>query len=265
MRGTKASVKARHNAILAYLSSHNKVTTKELARLHNVSEVTIRRDLDELSNNNLIVRTHGGVHISRAAARTFSYPEKEKAAKQSKQLIADRVAEMVPEGSTVFCNSGSTVFAILERLSRKNVTVITNNTHVFPIQPDAVYNLICTGGNYNHETESFVGSLATKIIEEATADLCIMGAGGVSADFGVSTNDLGQVAINAAMAANCKGQVILAVDGKKIGKKCYFRSLLPKQIDLIVTDTSADPYELDAMRVQGIKVILIDKDNEEMS
>ncbi len=259
MRGSKADIKARHNLILAYLSAKGKATIEELAEIHGISQVTIRRDLEQMSKDNLIVRTHGGASINTEKIHSASYIEKDRSARSNKQIIADYVAGIVPEGSTIFCNSGTTICAIMERLEKKNVVVVTNNTHIFPIKPDVIYKVVSTGGSYNHKTESFVGDLATRIVSSMTADMCILGASAVNADFGVSTNDLGQPMVNSAMAENCKGKIILAVDGKKIGKKKVFRSLTIDQINIIVTDHTADIYEVERLEEAGIEVIFADE------
>ncbi len=134
--------------------------------------------------------------------------------------------------------------------------MITNNAFA----PSAVWNdsieLIMTGGECRNHSKSLVGSFALNTINRVISNFCILGANGISR-IGLTTSVYAETQVNEAMVNRCNGKVIVVADGTKIGKSYNFISIPLKPIHTLITDTTADPQELDILRQLGIDVIQV--------
>lgn len=248
----------RRESILRHLEEHGETSVNELSSRLGMSEMTIRRDLRRMEERGVLRRFHGGA-ASREQVREVAYFEQKGAANlREKNLIAEAIAGMVPVGSTVFCNAGTTTLAVMSRIRNENVRIITNNALAPSLAADGSGELICTGGLYQERTRSFGGEFATYIISKTHADVCVLGVNGVSAASGVTTAVYNETLINEMMARRCKGQTIIAADGSKIGKVSYFTSMPLSRITMLVTDSSADMEEVARMRDAGLQVRIVD-------
>ena len=139
----------RQKKMIEYIEAHTSAQIHELSEQFNVSEATVRRDLDELDRQGALRRTHGGaIKMDRSTSYEHMYSEKIGLMAHEKQHIAQRAAQMVRPGDTVMIDSGTTTFFIAQALSaHENLTIITNDLYIAfqtPIHPSST--LIVTGG-----------------------------------------------------------------------------------------------------------------------
>lgn len=232
------------------------MTVEALARASGASTATIRRDLAHLARRGMIVRTRGGARAATAerpeGLRDVRYPD-------AKRRIAAAVARMLPAGTlTVAVGGGTTTAEVARELAaRSDLTMITNSltiAHVAAREPGC--RVLMTGGRLRLPSLELVGPLAERSFASVSVAFAMLGADGVSADGGVATHDEAEARTNHAMIAGARRTVVVA-DGSKIGRTAPVRIATAGEIDLLVTDRSADPAEVRRLRSAGASVVIV--------
>ncbi len=259
MKQSRTVILQRRERILRLLLERGEVQVRDLCTQFSTSEITIRRDLQEMEQRGLLRRFHGGARAKQQTQEMVYFEDKRTARKYEKDLIADALVEMIAPGSTLFLNAGTTTLAVMSRIRDYNIRVITNNAMSTSVLAGGTAELICTGGEYQDRTRSFCGDFATYIISKVYADVCILGVNGVSISGGVTTTVYNETQLNEMMAKRCQGKTIIAADGSKIGKTYCFTCMPLTQVDVLVTDNSADMSEIEQIRSLGLEVIIVGK------
>jgi DeoR/GlpR family transcriptional regulator of sugar metabolism len=175
----------------------------------------------------------------------------------AKIAIAKMAAAMISNGDTVFINGSSTALYILEHMENVQASVITNNARSIDCTVPESVDRILTGGEVYGNRQSLVGEFALDTIRKVIANKCFLGVNGISATGGVTSSFVQEVAVNRSMIAQCSGQKIVVADGSKVGVRQNFFDYGLEQITHLITDSSADPRELDQIRAKGVEVIVV--------
>lgn len=232
---------------------------KELSDYFEVSELTIRRDLEFLEAKGEVTRFFGGAKIKENNALQ-KFEEKTVIHREEKEAIGEYVAGLVKEKTSVFMNSGTTVLEVLKNLTDKNIVLITNNAFAGRILENSNCDLLCTGGMFNNVTKSYLGEFSTRLIEEIFAEMAIMGVNGISAEYGITTSAFQETTIFSMMLERCRGLKIVVTDGSKVGRVKNYKSADIGRIDMLVTTSAANPDELEKIRNAGVEVVLADEE-----
>ena len=142
----------------ACIRRHKMLTNQELCEMFSISMQTLRRDLKELEKRGVISKVYGGVVYNEEVATSIpSIKERLNAAEQEKIRIGKTAASLVEEGDVIFVDSGTTAYRMIPYLHHlEKVTVVTHSLHVLSVAVQHPHlNVICLGGNLNHETLSF--------------------------------------------------------------------------------------------------------------
>jgi len=205
----------RHHRMLGFLEKHRRAGLADLLGLTGASPATLRRDLDFLSGQDLVVRQHGVVLHPSAAAAEPSLLQKSQSGLLAKRKIATRAAKLVPEGATVFVDSGTTCLEVSRILrSRPSLTIITNSLPVIAAHEQFQAKLIVVGGERRDVSGALVGSLASGAFSALKADVALIGASGLDVDSGPGTTELLERDIKTAWIRNAR-RVVLLSDGSK--------------------------------------------------
>lgn len=259
MKNSKEMIQDRQNGILEYLRKNSSADINLLANLFHVTPMTVRRDLDVLESQGYVRRFFGGVeYISVPGGTTVPQPDAAAVSSQ-KTAIARAAAAMIEDGDTVFMNSSSTALLALEELGNKSIFVITNNGRSLYAKRGSNVELFLTGGTVYGQKQSLVGEFALKTLSQVTATKCIIGVSGISVTGGITSTVVQETTINHQMLARCSGEKIVVAEGFKIGLKHNFFSGNASDITHLVTDSTADPVQLEKLRQQNIQIILVDQ------
>lgn len=229
----------RQQFILSQLKDSGIVSVSDLAQELGVSELTIRRDLDQLASRGLVERTHGGATERRSLAIEPDYPQKLLEYPIEKEAIGASAASLVAEGDTLYINSGSTTLAVIQAIARRNihVTIVTNNADaIWACKESEKVRLIFTGGVYRDRSHSTSGSLSSLIIKEINANKAIIGVDGFSPSAGLTTPILEEAETTRAMVEQTVGEVIVVAAANKIGVVSNFRTIDLDGVDTLITD-----------------------------
>lgn len=259
MKQSQATVRRRHQKILEYFKNETSLSVKDLSERLKVSDLTVRRDLDGLANKGLIKRFHGGARvIDSRVLDTPEYDNKNILYHDIKVAIAKVVASYIKDGDTVFLNGGTTTFEIIKYIKDRSITIVTNHAIAYSlVGGNCRASLLCTGGEYSPKTKSYSGLLATTLINKLFANICILGVNGVTFNEGLTSAYYPEILINEEFINRTNGLKIIAADGSKLGKVFGFTSASIDNIDILITDSSADPEELAKLRKSHIEIILV--------
>src|SRR5512140_3111876 len=249
----------RRREIVAGLKRDGRCLVADLARRLDVSEVTIRQDLDALERDGVLRRTHGGaiLNVKIGLERPFQVEETSHTAE--KERIAAAAVDLVSSGDTLILDVGTTVTAAARQLveQKKRPTVFTNGLNIAAIlEADDEITTIVTGGTLRSKQHSLVNPFAEFILPRIHADLAFIGVNGIEAEHGVTNVNVAEAEMKALFVKASRRRVVLA-DSSKIGKVALARFADVQEIDLLITDVGADEEDVAVMRAKGLEVKLV--------
>lgn len=248
----------RRQIILSQLESRGAVRVDELSELFEISEMTVRRDLDLLEAEGLLERTHGGAMALHAITAERRYREKDGENREVKAAIAKAAAGRVEDGETVLINSGSTTRQVLLHLAHRPLRIITNNAAAAVDLPDDISaEILLLGGRFRSASGCVVGDWAARLLDELAPTRAILGADGISLRDGVSSPIPEEAALTRLMIERTPGKVTLVADSGKIGRMCAFRICRLQDINEIITDSSMAPGLAEDFERSGVVVVRI--------
>ncbi len=247
----------RRAKILEMLENKGQVRIPELSKIFNVSEVTIRNDLEQLEQKNLLIRTRGGALKIQRVGIDYNLNLKSKKHKAEKEKIGIKAASLVNDGETIILDSGTTTFELAKNLSGINdLTVITNALNIAGLLVDyPEIKVIMPGGTLRRNSLSLIGAIAEESIQNYFCDKLFLGVDGIDSVFGISTPNAEEAHLNKLMIRNSK-EVIVVTDSSKFGKRSFVLIESIDKIDTVVTDKGIPEEEYQKLISLGKKVIL---------
>ena len=241
-----------HQEIENLVQQHGYVSTEDLVDQFKVSPQTIRRDLNELADENKIRRHHGGATIPLSSVNT-AYTTRKVMQLNEKDTIAEALAKHIPDGATLFIDIGTTPESVAKALvkNHKDLRVVTNNINVAMIlmaNPD--FKVILAGGEVRNRDGGIVGEATLDFIKQFRLDFGILGISGIDYDGSLLDFDYHEVRVKKAIIENSRS-VYLAVDHTKFGRNAMVNLGSITELQMIITDQ--EPPE---------EIVVILKDND---
>ncbi len=243
----------RRRKIVDVLESDDRAQVGELAARFGVSQSTIRRDLQLLSETGVVERTHGGVLPPSRFEPSFGQKETEN--RGQKRAIARAAAKLVQPGHTVFLDGGTTTLELARELRTRSDITIASNSVPIAVELANRVRLILTGGSVKESTLALVGPIAERSIEQMHVDIAFIGMNGVSSGAGFTTPTWEEAATKVRMIRAGRLAVVLA-DSSKLGTVTFAHVARADEVDLLITDEAASGAEVEALRSAGLQVRL---------
>lgn len=239
------------------LSGAKRIT--DLAEALGVSEVTIRRDVEQLAGQGLVDKVHGGVtanSLSSTVEPPFSFNSmRERAAKDAMALVA---ADLVRPGMAIALMGGSSVYALAKRLRDvASLTIVTNSVPIsdlFAQNPRADQTVVLTGG-VRTPTDSLVGNIASEVFSRFNLDLVFMGTHGMDSEFGFSSPNLVEAETNREVIRRAAKFVVLA-DHTKWGIRGFTSFANFDTADIVITTEGISRNSLATLK-QNVKDVRV--------
>jgi len=251
----------RKAQLAAYVAEAGQVTVGALAERFGVSLDTVRRDLDQLSTDGVVVRTYGGaVSPSTLSRSDRAVDVRLKMQEREKEKIAALAASLVQDGSIIMINGGTTTLALARHLrNHRDLTVATNNLLVPPaLSPSVIHDLYVFGGPVRSVTLATVGPVSFRAADgselDISCDLALIGVGAISADAGYTTSNLAEAAMMRQMISRAARVAILA-DSSKFGRRLFAQVAALSSADYLVTDSTPPPDLVDALVANEVELI----------
>lgn len=217
--------------------------------------MTIRRDLNILEDQGIVQHKHGYAEI---IANTPSEGRtKNPWIEKIKLKLAKQAVKYINPNETIFINSSSTAINLMDYLTSKNNTIITNNIEATRKKMGETNTLVLTGGEVRFPKEALIGQIAVDYLEKIYADVTFIGCAGIS-KHGISSNNLYEARINRMMIEHTHAnRVVVLADYRKIGHNSNFTSGSLSNISYLITDSHADIQALKEIEQAGVTVIQI--------
>jgi DeoR family glycerol-3-phosphate regulon repressor/DeoR family fructose operon transcriptional repressor len=251
----------RKAQLAAFVADTGQVTVGELAERFGVSIDTVRRDLDQLAAEGILVRTYGGaVSLSTVSRTDRAVDQRLTVQEQEKEKIAALAGALVQDGSTIMINGGTTTLALARNLGQhRDLTVATNNLLIpGALPPSAVRDIYVFGGAVRALTLATIGPVSFRANTGAeldiSCDLALIGVGAVAADAGYTTSNLSEAAMMQEMISRAARVAILA-DSSKFGRRLFAQVSELGAADYLITDTAPAPELRDALEASGVEVL----------
>lgn len=247
----------RRERIQEYLALHRIVPSSQLSVMLNVSEATIRRDLEWLEQEGVVERTHGGAILSQRVNLEPTYLNRALRYPEEKRRIGIAAATEIKDGDIVFINSGTTTTQVIRNIrSLADVTIITNNLSAAIEIGEVTYDLLLVGGSFQSKSNSVAGRFAIENINEVYASKAIIGVDGISLKYGLTVPSNAEAEIVRLMCERTRGPISVVADHSKWGVVSNFEIAKIDEIHKIITDEGFDIRAQAALATRSVEVVL---------
>lgn len=226
----------RRSRMLEYVIDNERVDVSELAGMFAVSQVTVRKDLDQLEKRGLIRREHGyavAIAPDNLHSRLAFHHD-------LKRRIAAAAAELVPNGATVMIESGSCCALLADALGRtkRGVTIVTNSAFIADyVRPAAGLSVVLLGGDYQPESQVTVGPLVEECLQSFHVEQLFVGIDGYTIEAGFTARNHLRAAVVKAMAKRAE-EVIVLTESLKFPRQGAVPLLPVNAVNRLITDTN---------------------------
>lgn len=246
--------KERQAFILHQINLHNRVLSSTLCQEINVSEDTIRRDLQDLAEEGKVIKVHGG-----ALSHSFnhsSFPTTNIYSQAEKKIIGEKAAKLVEDGMFVLTTGGTTIVELARSLpANLKATFISGS---IPVVLEYMYHplidVIVIGDKVSKNSKLTFGGEAITKIKQIKSDICFLGVNAIDVVHGITDNDFDVVQIKRAMIESTQKVVCLSIS-EKINSRQPIQVCGIKKVDILITELPPDDPLLSPYIDAGIKVL----------
>ncbi|TKC12430.1 DeoR/GlpR transcriptional regulator [Pedobacter polaris] len=244
--------KERHDIVMRQINLHNRVLTSDLVQLLNVSEDTIRRDLQEMSDANLLYKVHGGA-LSKSYHSTFD--DSTVYAKDAKIIIAKKTIPLIKDGMVVLTGGGTTIIELVKQLPENlQATFFTISPLVaVELAKYRKVEVILIGGLFSKNSQITYGGHVISQLSEINADLCLLGTSALHPVDGLTDTDWEINQLKKTMMNSSRKSAVLCISEKlNISLRLKVASL--ENINYLITELDPTDQKLDDYQVKGLKL-----------
>lgn len=253
-------MKERQTQIIRLLGQEERISVARLSELLDTSQVTIRKDLDQLEEQGFVRRQHGfAIQMSQdnvAGRLLFRY--------EVKLSIARRAAALVSDGETVMIESGSTCALLTRELakSRREVTVVTNSAFLADfVKDEGSLRVVLLGGDYQPESKVTVGAIARLAARQFYVDKLFCGTDGFTEDYGFTILNHLRAETVAEMGRRAN-RVIVLTDSTKFHQRGVANQFAFREVDTVITDDGIPPETKQLLEEQHLQVLWVKSEQE---
>lgn len=245
--------KERHDFIMRQINLHNRVLTSDLVQLLNVSEDTIRRDLQELSDENRLYKVHGGA-LSKSYHSTFD--DSTVYAKDAKINIAKKAISLIKDGMFVLTGGGTTIIEMAKQLPEAlQATFFTISPLVaVELAKYPKIEVVLIGGLFSSNSQITYGGQVINQLSEINADLCLMGTSAIHPEDGLTDTDWEINQLKKVMLASSKKTAVLCI-AEKLNISLRLKVAGLDQISYLITEIEPDSPELKSYQLKDLEIL----------
>ena len=258
----RPALPARRRADLArFIQRSGQATVGELAEQFGVSLDTVRRDLEHLGERGVITRTHGGAvpneELATAQLAMADRPFALRDNPEHKHAIGAAAAELITDGHTILINGGTTTLEVVRALrNQRDLSVVTNNVQVpGALPPGVVRHCYLIGGRYEPDSMVTIGPMAFTGSTGISADVALIGVGGIDAQAGLSTTNLDEARLIREMIDSAS-MVIVVADSSKFWRRSFAHICPLDTVTTLVTDAAPNQELAEALAGADVEVIV---------
>lgn len=245
--------KERHDYVMRQINLHNRVLSSDLVQMLNVSEDTIRRDLQEMSDDNLLYKVHGGA-LSKSYHSTFD--DSTVYAKEAKTTIAKKTIALIKDGMVVLTGGGTTIIELVKQLPENlQATFFTISPLVaVELSKYPKIEVILIGGLFSKNSQITYGGHVISQLSEINADLCLLGTSALHAKDGLTDTDWEINQLKKKMLQSATKTAVLCISEKlNISLKLKVTAL--ENINFLITEVEPTDHKLQEYKVKGLQIL----------
>lgn len=213
----------RLNKIKEILYKNKRADVFELSERFNVTEVTIRRDLDKLEHDGFIIKTYGGAVLNEEHTQNTLTADCEESTSEEKKMIGKIAAHMIENGEAIYLSPGKTCLEIARNIRDKKITVVTNDLIIgYELKDCPGIKIIVTGGDLMQSTSILVGSFALQALSGIFVNKAFFGVKGVNFDSGYTVNSHEEVMVIEGVK-RITNEIVVAADYSKFNYTAFAR------------------------------------------
>lgn len=248
---------ARQKKIMELANKTGECSVEFLAQKCEISEITIRRDLQVLAKAGKIIRTHGGAAVAQRVTFEFKFLDRSRKNIKAKSAIADKAAKLIKDGQALILGAGTTTLELSKRLKDKNgLTVITTS---LPIASELQFceniEVLLIGGFLRHGSPDLTGALTEANLENLHAEMAFLGADAIDSNGGIYDNSINVARMLSKMVVAAENTYAIA-DHSKIGKKALAKYSTLSKWNGLITDANIAKKDLGKLKRHSVKIIL---------
>ena len=254
--GSEMLANQRHEQILNMLERQGTVRTIDLAEAFQVTDETIRRDLNALSEDGQLVKVHGGASSFSGRPKPQSFIERSLQNPQEKDAIAREALKLIEPKKTYAFDSSTTAMSLVAKLPNDDFRVVSNAFAVFEhLAPKQDIELISTGGTFHPKTRTFVNGNTLQSLRRYHIDIAFISCIGFNYKAGAGEGFDAQATYKELLVGHAD-QVVLMIDSSKFGRQTDYYFASCEQVRHIITDSKVEPESAARIRDMGIELTI---------
>ncbi|RHW32839.1 DeoR/GlpR transcriptional regulator [Neobacillus notoginsengisoli] len=246
----------RINEILKLLHQNGKVEVNNLVRLFNVTEMTIRRDLNDLFKQNLAVRSYGGATLPPDRILTEKpFELRINKNQREKDAIAELAIPLIEDGMKVFLDSSTTCYSLARKITNDRNFIIITDTISTAMELNTRNNIqvVCLGGELRKNTHSCVGMFAEQMVNSMHFDISFISVPNITVNGTLSSSSIMEASLKRTVIENSSLKVLL-VDSSKVGGSDFIKIGDISIVDIVITDSNMSLDFINHCKNKGIEV-----------
>ncbi len=251
----------RQSKIVEIVMAEGSISIPSICERFDISDMTARRDLNELDRQGLLRRVRGGAVASLGRSYEPPFPIRATKNQSAKAAIGLKAASLVYDGDSIALDVGTTTLEIVKGLKRKrNLTIITSCLQIANLVVDTLslvtsVRLILTGGIVRPRELSMIGPIPQMVYQNLHVDKAFIGIGGISLADGFTEYNIEDTQTKQMLIQSAREKIVVA-DGSKFGVTTFATVAPLQSVDMIVSDTSAPLDMVEQIRKIGVEVII---------
>lgn len=251
----------RQSQIVEILQEKGRISIPEMCKMFGISDMTARRDLNEMDRLGLLRRIHGGAVANLGRSYEPPYQMRYSKNQSAKSCIGAKAAELIYDGDSIALDVGTTTLEIVKGLKgKRNLTIVTNSLQIANMVVDNLSleinaRLILTGGVVRSQELSMIGNMSERAYQEFHVDKAFIGIGGISLEDGLTEYNMEDARIKRILFSSAREKIVVA-DASKFGITTFASVASLKSVDKIVTDPEVSLEVIEKIRNLGVEVII---------
>ncbi|MDD9267394.1 DeoR/GlpR family DNA-binding transcription regulator [Paenibacillus sp. GCM10023248] len=244
----------RHSKMIELLNQTGSIKVSELSKAYQVTEKTIREDLEKLEASGILKRVHGGAVLVESSSSLLPIHKRRVRQQAEKEQIAASACRWIEDGQILLLDGGSTTLELAKLIVHRTLTVITNDTKIASVLADCQQIELCLLGGYRRKgTYTIIGPSAIQMVDELNVDIAFLGCTGIDAERGISVFHRDEAELKKRMIRASK-KTILLTDHTKFDQTALVSFASLKEIDLLITDAQTDDEVVARYTERGLEV-----------
>lgn len=247
----------RKSKIVDIINKQGKIVVPELCDIFGVSASTIRNDLKELENENLLKRTHGGAISQSKVGREPLPAFSETRMVRQKEKIAQMANSLVEDGDVIAISSGTTAFEFVKTLkNKKDLTIIVNNIQMAAwLEENTEFTIVILGGILRNNYHFVVSPVKSELLEFMNIDKTFLSVNGIHESKGITTPDI-ETAMNYKSMTESSVKTFILCDSSKVGAVTFAKIMDVKDATAIITDDGIGGEDKEALAAKTEMIIV---------